>query len=147
MVSKTQIYKSKILMFLSLLFLVMPFTFAMDCSQNFIDSTTEYTSITALLCPVLRIVNILLYSAGAVFAIYVIYSGVKLSLAWGDSKGFDGAKWSLTYAVLGFVVILGFFTIYQVVLTTLNIEGFGSFNAVSDQVESNIGVFEGLITK
>lgn len=138
---------NKIFTFIFVLTLLMPFTFAMDCSQNFIDSTTEYTSITALLCPVLRVFNILLYSSGVVFGLYVIYSAVKLSLAWGDPKGFEGAKWSLTYAILGFVVVLAFFVIYRVVLTTLGIEGFGSVNEVSEQVESNIGVFEGLITK
>jgi uncharacterized Tic20 family protein len=122
----------------------MPFSYAMDCSQNFIDSTTEYTSITALLCPVLRVFNILLYSSGVVFGLYVIYSAVKLSLAWGDPNGFEGAKWSITYAIAGFVIILAFFVIYRVVLKTIGIEGFGSVNEVSDNVESGLDVFRHL---
>ena len=126
---------------------LMPASYAIDCNADFINESTENTPITALFCPAFKVFNILIVSSSVVFGLYVIYSAVKLSLAWGDSKGFEGAKWSLTYAVVGFAIIMLFFVIFRVVLNTLGIEGFGSTGEITGQVESNVDVFRQLIEK
>jgi len=136
-----------LLIFFLAINIFMPVSHAIDCNADFINDSTENTPVTALFCPAFKVVNILIISSSVVFGLYVIYSGVKLSLAWGESKNFDGAKWSLTYAVVGFAIIMLFFVIFRLVLNLLGVEGFGSTEEVTNQVESNVDVFRQLIEK
>jgi len=68
-------------------------------------------SIAAIICPLLRVVNIALYSSSLVFAIMAAYGGIKMSQSLGDPKGFQGAKDTIFYAFLGFLAVLGSFSI------------------------------------
>jgi len=97
--------------------------------------------------PVSRVLNIAIASSSVVFALYVIYSGVKLSLAYGDAKGFEAAKWSLTYAVIGFGIIMAFFVILRIVLNLFGVGEFKEASSIFPKVEEGIGVFDTLIKK
>ncbi|HKC14928.1 MAG TPA: pilin [Patescibacteria group bacterium] len=52
------------------------------------------------------IVGTLLTFAGAVALFLIIFSGIKFITSGGDAKQVEGARKTLTYAVLGLVVIL-----------------------------------------
>jgi TRAP-type C4-dicarboxylate transport system permease small subunit len=107
----------------------------------------ENTSIASVLCPASRVLSLAVSAAGAIFAIYVVYAGVKLALAWGDPKGFEAAKWSLTYSIIGFAIILGFFTILRLVLGLFGASGPSDPNNPFSEAESGIKLFENLIQK
>jgi hypothetical protein len=79
------------------------------------------TDISQIADVLARTFNIVLFAAGAVFLCMVFYSAYKYAMALGDPKGLQGAKDSLTYAILGFVVVLSFFMIVSFVANYLGL--------------------------
>lgn len=79
-------------------------------------TSLEDPSPLQIVCPLFRVFNILIFSVGAVFTIMVIYGAIKLAMALGDPKAFEGARQTYVWAIIGLAVILGFFAI----LTILN---------------------------
>lgn len=78
-----------------------------------------------------NIVTAALIFAGVVALVLVIISGIKLITSSGDPKQVEGAKHTLTYAIIGLILILLSFLIIQVIgaLTGANcINAFG-FNS------------------
>ena len=61
-----------------------------------------------------RVYNTLILSAGAVFVIWMIISGIRYMTAGGDEKAVASARSALTYAVLGFILILGAYAIIAI---------------------------------
>lgn len=53
-----------------------------------------------------NIINALLAFAGVAALFFIIYSGIKFVTSGGDAKQVEGAKKTLTYAVIGLIVIL-----------------------------------------
>ncbi|MDO8621007.1 MAG: pilin [Candidatus Levybacteria bacterium] len=49
--------------------------------------------------------------AGIIALIFIILSGIKFLMSGGDPKQLEGAKNTLTYAILGFILILLSFAI------------------------------------
>ncbi|MBD3365838.1 hypothetical protein GF360_00675 [candidate division WWE3 bacterium] len=62
-----------------------------------------------------RAFNVLVFSAGAVFIVMVIFSAYKFATAQGDPKGTAGAKQSLTFSVIGLLIVIGVFVINVIV--------------------------------
>jgi len=65
----------------------------------------------ALVCIFNRVYNALILSVGAVFIIWMIISGIRYMSAGGDEKAVAAARRSLTFAVLGFILVLFAYTI------------------------------------
>lgn len=82
------------------------------CNPDYLDDPSP----VAILCPVIRVLNVLVLSSGAIFVIMVIYTAVKFALAQGDIKAIQGARLTLTYAVGGFIVIVGFYVILKIII-------------------------------
>ncbi len=61
-----------------------------------------------------RVYNTAILSAGAVFIIWMIISGIRYMAAGGDEKAIAAARSSLTYAVVGFILILGAYAIIAI---------------------------------
>ena len=53
-----------------------------------------------------NLVTAALLFAGVVALFFIIFGGIKLILSQGDPKQVEGAKHTLTYAILGLVLIL-----------------------------------------
>ena len=53
--------------------------------------------------------------AGAIAIIIIIVSGIKFLISGGDAKKVDSAKKSLTYAVIGLILILSAYFIVSVI--------------------------------
>jgi len=83
-------------------------------------------SVQYIVDAVARGFNILLLSAGAVFIGYVILSAYKFASAEGDSKAVQGAKQSLTHAVIGLLIVVGVFSINIIVINILGLSGGGA---------------------
>lgn len=64
-----------------------------------------------------NIVNALLGLSGAAALFLVIYSGIKLITSGGEAKQVEGARHTLTYAVLGLVIVLTSFIIINIIST------------------------------
>lgn len=69
--------------------------------------------------------------AGIVAVILIIYSGIKFILSGGDPKQVEGARKTMTYAIIGFVLILLSFAILNLISAVTGVEcivkfGFGN---------------------
>lgn len=59
--------------------------------------------------------------AGIVAVILIIYSGIKFVLSGGDPKQVEGARKTMTYAIIGFVLILLSFAILNLISTVTGV--------------------------
>jgi|GEM_PF-3940235 hypothetical protein len=84
----------------------------------------------AILCPVVRYLNLVLYASAAIFVAMVFASALKFALAQGDPKALQGAKGSLTWAIIGFIVIIGVFTLLVVLKNVLGLKDSPILNPV-----------------
>lgn len=85
------------------------------------DFSGPESSIGPIFNSILRILNVLVYFSGAVFLIMVFISAYKYALAQGDPKGLQGAKDTLTLAIVGFIVVVGGFTLVKILLAAFGL--------------------------
>ncbi len=69
-------------------------------------TTNPYPTLDQLSCPIERGLEVLIYSSGAVFLGIVFYSAIKYSLSQGDPKALQGSQQTLTWGVIGFLIIV-----------------------------------------
>ena len=88
---------------------------APDCLQNVKDANGNTTQIATLACiPAVfkNIINAAMIFAGVVALFFIILSGIKMITSGGDQKQLEGARKTLTWAIVGLVIIfLSFFII------------------------------------
>ncbi len=77
--------------------------------------TDDAPTVGSVACLMGRVITILMYLAGAVFIGMIAYGAIKLAMANGDPKGYEGAKNTWTYAIIGVGVITGVFGIFSIV--------------------------------
>ena len=75
----------------------------------------------AIACPIIKILNVLVLSGGAVFVGMLFFSAFKFAMSQGDPKGVQGAKDTATLAVLGFIIVIGLFVIITFVKNAFGI--------------------------
>ncbi|OGC68203.1 hypothetical protein A2415_02815 [candidate division WWE3 bacterium RIFOXYC1_FULL_39_7] len=95
----------------------------------------EAPSPLAIVCILARILNVAVLVVGLVFIFIIAYSAIKLATAFGDPKGFQGAQQTWTYAIIGALVVAGFFALFLIVA---NLVGFGNIlspNFILDRIE------------
>ena len=108
------------------------------------DSPLELVDVAA------RGLNVLILISGAVFVGFAIMSAYKFATAEGDPKGIQGAKQSLTYAVVGLCVVVGVFAINAIIVGILapsNAPGdanslFGDIRDVICEIEDFAGIVD-----
>lgn len=59
--------------------------------------------------------------AGIVAVILIIYSGIRFITSGGDPKQVEGARKTMTYAIIGFIVILLSFAILNLISTVTGV--------------------------
>lgn len=62
-----------------------------------------------------NVINGALLFSGVVALFFIIFSGIKLMLSQGDPKQVEGARHTLTYAILGLLLILLSFLILNLI--------------------------------
>lgn len=92
------------------------------CEELTENTWEKAPSPMAILCPLVRYLNLILYASAAVFVIMVFLSAIKYALSQGDPKALQGAKGSLTWAIIGFLVIIGVFTMLVILKNVLGLE-------------------------
>lgn len=66
-----------------------------------------------------QLYNILFSAAGAVAVFFIVWGGFKLIRSGGDPKQLEGARQSITYAIIGLIIILmSYFIIYSISFIT-----------------------------
>jgi len=118
-------------------FLLGPFSLsttvhaAGSIKQNYTQACKELESATwsgapspmAIICPIVRIMNVLVLSAGAVFVVFIFVSAIKYALSQGDPKALQAAQQTLTTTIIGFIIVIGVWTILTIIT---NVFGFNS---------------------
>ncbi|MCL5433146.1 MAG: pilin [Patescibacteria group bacterium] len=102
----------------------------MSLEECFGDENTA-ANLQCLPVVIQNAINWILILAGVVALILVIIAGIKLITSSGDAKQVEGAKKTLTYAIIGLVVIMLSFFIIRVIaaltgVTCIEQFGFGN---------------------
>lgn len=100
---------------LLLLFLLVPiFSFAEDVDiSNPFDTTDVQTIITNVLSAIFGI-------AGTIATAMIVYAGILYTTSGGDQKKLDAAKNTLTYAIVGLLVIGLSYAIVNFIIGAIN---------------------------
>ena len=77
----------------------------------------------AILCPVVRLLNIFVFSAGVFLVVFIFIAAIKYSLSQGDPKAVQASKQTLTTAIAGFIIIVGVYTIVTIIKNVLGLQG------------------------
>lgn len=75
----------------------------------------------AILCPIVRIVNVVMLSSAVFFVIFIFMASIKYSLSQGDPKALEASKQTLINSVLGFLLIVGSWTILRIIVNILGL--------------------------
>ena len=87
-----------------------------------------------------NVLNALLAFSGVAALFFIILSGIKLTTSGGDPKQIEGARQTLTYAIIGLLVILLSFFIINLISTVTNvgcIKQFGFTNCEQSSSPTN----------
>lgn len=96
--------------------------YADRCEELEQDTWEGAPSPLAIICPLVRYLNIVLFASAAVFVMMIFATAIKYALAQGDPKALQGAKGTLTWAILGFIVIIGVFTLLVIFKNVLGLK-------------------------
>jgi small-conductance mechanosensitive channel len=90
---------------------------ALTCDYD--PSSGEVPPVSQIVCPIVRGINIAILIAGVVFTMYVIISAYKFFTSVGDPKATEGARKTLTYAVIGFIIVISSYTIFTILTSSV----------------------------
>ncbi len=92
-----------------------------NCLQNVTDSSNKVVGQAATLncVPVLfsNLVNAAFVFAGSVAVIFIIWSGIQYIMSGGDPKKAEGAKKTLTWSIIGLLLIVFSVAIINILAT------------------------------
>ena len=84
------------------------------------DPASQLLQVT---CPIERSLNILVMSSGVAYILFLLYGSIKYSLSQGDERAIMGARQTLTWATIGFVIVMGIYAIFNILLGALGVGG------------------------
>lgn len=104
----------KIAVFLSTIFYLIsaPLVFAGKCGDlegpgcECAGTTTDVPSLACFAPIVVNIINVAFMFLGAVAVIFLLYGSIRFILSRGDQKAVTAAKNTITYAIIGTVLIV-----------------------------------------
>lgn len=109
--------------FIAGFFLLANFTLAYDTSniQGFLESTRGGTGLTisSIFSVIGKLISGLVALVGAFFVALIIYGGITWLTSTGDSGKIEKAKKTITYAVIGVIVVLSAWNLTTFVITTI----------------------------
>ena len=119
--------------------------FAQDCSGFSYSNPSSY-SLPHMLCFVAQVINFLLFSSGAVLIGMILIGAYKYATAVGDPKAAEGAKLTLTYAVIGFFSVIGTLVLVNILVLTGGIDSSYSTGNIFFTAQQEICNFFQIIT-
>jgi hypothetical protein len=142
----TNMYK-QIITFIFLAFNLF-FTFGYDCSilttdveqGSSADAAIGAPDPRAMVCIIARVINVFVGVGAVAFVYMILFGAFKLSMAQGDPKGYIGAQNTWFYALIGFLIVVGFFSVYLILANTLGLPTPGP-NLFLNRIEEGIAGF------
>lgn len=92
-----------------------------NVAQGCVFLNGDVPSLGCLAQIVTSIINLAFTFLGAVLLLLLMWGAVKFIISRGDPKGIGEAQKTMTYAVIGAVVVLGSFILINVVTTALDL--------------------------
>lgn len=111
--------------------------YAQDFSQA--DNAKTFSGVFVVIA---RLVNLLLGLGGVVFIVMIFMMAIKFATSVDDPRGLEAAKQTGTNAIIGFVVVLGFFFIFNAILSAF---GFTAGSGLDSPVSSGQSAVENLL--
>lgn len=102
-------------------YILIPIIFIAFTTPVYAVSTA--TDIRLILDPIIRLLNLVTGLAGFFFMAMLFYAAYKYAIAQGDPKMLQGAKDTLTHAIMGFIIAGGAFAIINWLANVLGIGG------------------------
>ncbi|MFC1756183.1 hypothetical protein ACFLZK_02205 [Patescibacteria group bacterium] len=88
-----------------------------------------------IICPFLRLINLALMLSGVALAVFIGFGAIKLSVSLGDPKGYEGSMRTFLFAIIGFFVVVGSFSLLFMLNRTLGLGlGYGSADSIGEAV-------------
>lgn len=118
-----------------------------------VDKTYVTTNPLAIVCPVVRILNIMMIMGGVTLVVMILFAAYRFSTSTGDPKAIKGAQNTLTYSIMGFLIVIGVYTIMRILVAIFGLDptsivGAGPFNslleALNDLLCLPTGAIEGV---
>lgn len=116
--------------------------YELQCNELTQTAWDKAPSPLAILCPLVRYLNVILYASAAVFIAMVFLSAIKYALSQGDPKALQGAKGALTWAIVGFIVVIGVFTMLVIFKNVLGLKDNLILNPVGILNKNLMGLFD-----
>jgi hypothetical protein len=97
----------------------------------------------AIICPIVRLLNVLVLSAGAIFVIFVFISAIKYALSQGDPKALQASQQTLTTALIGMLIVVGVYTILTIIKNVFGLQGnlTDPFGSLGENLADLLGKF------
>lgn len=134
---KHQVFKKLklIAIFLTLIYTLSGnVAYAAGCSSIANPDPNDPTAqLKSIICPVYQVFNIAVFSSGAIFVGLILLGSLKFSLSQGDQKAIEGAKATITWGVIGFLIVLGATLILNLILGTFGISN--PLNALESSID------------
>ena len=92
-----------------------PFSSSGMCAAG----TGDLPDVSGIFCVLVKIITILLTSAGGVAFLLLVIGGLRYMISGGDEKAITAAKSGITYSVLGLIIIFGAVLLINQVLSIL----------------------------
>ncbi len=110
--------------------LIPRMVFAIDCSLISVEGVVVPKP-SQIICPFLRVVNLALMVSGVALAVFIGYGAIKLSVSLGDPKGYEGAMRTFLFAIIGFFIVVGAFSLLTILNNTLGLQLGGNYDSAS----------------
>jgi hypothetical protein len=130
---------SRFFLLISLFITIVPPVSAAQSWNNCLETVTitvdnkprTYNDVATIQCLIplfSNLVTAVLQIAGIALFIMFVIAGFNFLLSGGDPKRLEQAKSTLTYAILGLVVIIVSYLIIQLISTITGVQGLNQFN-------------------
>ena len=108
------------------------------------------TNPLAIVCPVVRVLNVMMIMAGVALVVMVLLAAYRFAASTGDPKAIKGAQNTLTYSILGFLVVIGIYTLMRILAAIFGLDastvvGAGPFNSLIDALNDLLCLPRGAI--
>ena len=96
---------------------------------------------------IIRVFDFLILLASGVFVVFIIMGAIKMSLAQGDPKNLDAARWTMIYAFIGLIIVLLFFVVVRILFSFTGQDPFTDPNAPFESLREGLNSLDNIIRK
>jgi hypothetical protein len=98
--------------------------FGRDWGDCVVDGVARLTCLPVVLQ---NVVTFALIASGIVAVFFIIYAGIRYVTSGGDQKRIDAARKTLTWAIIGLIIILAAFFIVALISTLTGVDCIKTF--------------------